>query len=110
MEPTDKTTPEAEPTVTVTFKKPVKLGDASYAAITMREATIGDQVDVTQQGMTTGDVELAIIAKVSGMPVAAVRKIPLGDYGKVQALLANFPSSPATAFGEASSGSAGQPA
>ncbi|MGE4528583.1 MAG: phage tail assembly protein [Rhodospirillaceae bacterium] len=97
-------------TVTIPLPKPIKHGDAEYSAITMREATVGDQLDVTKEGMTAGEIEVAIIAKVSGVPVEVIRKIPLSAYRPVQATLANFPSSPAKGSGDTSSGSAGQPA
>jgi hypothetical protein len=97
-------------TVTIPLPKPIKHGDAKYASITMREATVGDQVDVTKDGMTAGEIEIAIVAKVSGVPVEVIRQIPLAAYRPVQAALANFPSPLGKGSGDTSSGSAGQPA
>lgn len=96
-------------TVTVPLKRRVKHGDAVYTSLTLAEPTVGAQVDVALPGMTPGQVEMALLAKLAGVPVEVIRQVRLADYGSVQAVLANFPYSPATASGEASSASAGQP-
>lgn len=96
---TDKPfTPDPDKTysIVVPLSRPVRHGDAVYNQLTMREPTIGDQVDAVTDGLSRGAAEVAMIAVLCGVPYDVMRKVSVSDYGKLQGMAANFPYSQAT--------------
>lgn len=91
---------------TVTLQRPVSHNGATYASLTMREATVGDQLAVYRPGISTPELEVALIAQLAGVPVEMVRLVRLADYQQLQQVLANFPYSLAS---ESPGPSAGSP-
>lgn len=97
-------------TTTITLKRPITLGDATYSQLTMREPTVGDQLDSWADGMSAGTAEVALTAILCGVSIEVMRKVTLADYRKIQGCLVNFPSSPGPAPAAASSSSPTIPA
>lgn len=81
---------------TVTLKRPVSHNGATYTSLTLREATVGDQLAVYRPSMGQAEMEVALIAHLAGVPVEVLHLVRLADYQQLQQVLANFPYSPAS--------------
>lgn len=79
----------------VPLRRHVTHNGATYAELNIREATVGDQLAVFKPGMSQAEVELALIAHLSGVPKEVIAKVRLGDYQAIQKVLVDFPYSPA---------------
>lgn len=77
-------------TVTVTLSRPIKVGDETRPSLTMREPLIEDQLAVSKEGQSRGDLEVALIARLVDVPIDALKKHPLRDYQRLQKALEGF--------------------
>lgn len=82
-------TPE---TLTITLKRPAKVGEIEYATITLSEPTAGQLEEAGNNGrMDNGTAfNVALIALVANIPVAAARSLLKTDYDKAVRFLAGF--------------------
>jgi ABC-type dipeptide/oligopeptide/nickel transport system permease component len=80
----------------ITLKKPLVLGEITHHTITVREPTI-DEVDQATKQTTKLAVAIALLATVSGIPTAMIRKLPSSEFARAtQAMSAFMPDSPET--------------
>lgn len=98
-------------TATVTFPRPVKIGDNTYAAVTMREPTVEDEIVVAAAAVTGTDQEKEsrLIARLCDLPVEGVQKMKSGQYRELQRPLLVFLSTPWTESAKTSSSSLDSP-
>lgn len=76
-------------TLHFTLTKPVKIGDADYSEITLEEPTAGQlEAALKEPSVTTANIVL--VAAISKMPPAAVRKMCLRDFNKCVQFLEGF--------------------
>lgn len=81
----DEELPDA---LTVTLRKPVTHGDATYTELTLREPIAGELQSVATKNQE--DAQIFLIATISGVPEAAVAKIGTRDLKKAQDFLLTF--------------------
>nr|WP_068436192.1 phage tail assembly protein [Magnetospirillum sp. XM-1]CUW41143.1 conserved protein of unknown function \ len=94
-------------TATVTFPRPVKIGDNTYTAVTMREPTVADEIAVAAESATGTDQEKEsrLIARLCDLPVEGVQQMKSGQYRVLQRPLLVFLSTPWTESAKTSSSS-----
>lgn len=80
----------ALPPEVVPLSRPFIVGDATYTQLTLREPFVEDQLAVEEQGLTQGQIELRLIARLCGVQAEAMRKLPSCDYAKLQRTLYGF--------------------
>ena len=75
--------------LTITLRSPVKLGEASYTHLTLREPTGAQwmEVDKIDNGVES---DIKLIALVSGVPEPAVKQIGARDLRQAAKYLASF--------------------
>jgi len=80
----------AVPPVRVTLSRPFIVGEATYTHLTIREPFVEDQLAVDEPGLTQGQTEFRLIARLSGVQAEALRKLPSCDYMQLQRGLYGF--------------------
>jgi hypothetical protein len=78
------------PPRTIPLRTPLRIGDETRSVLTMREPLLEDQLAVTKPGMSTAELEVALIARLADVPAEALRRHPLRDYQALSAALADF--------------------
>ncbi len=81
-------------TTTVPLTRRLTHDGKVYNSLTIREATVADQLDAITPGMGQAEGEIALVAHLASVPVAVITKVRLVDYRKVQTVVANFPYPP----------------
>jgi hypothetical protein len=81
---------DVEETKTITLKKPVVLNEKTYETLELREPT-GDEIDQAQR-ITASPMacNMELIARVSGAPVAVIKKIGVSQINEASAFLNTF--------------------
>jgi hypothetical protein len=83
-------------THTMPLRRRIVFGEVTYTALTIREPTVADQLDVWVPGMSQAEAEVALLAHLTSVPVGAIHKMAMSDYGAAQRVMANFPYPPET--------------
>lgn len=78
-------------TTTIPLSRAIEHDGRRHDSLTIREATVGDQMDAVLPGMTQAEAEVALVAHLAGVPAVVIRRMRLADYRKVQAVIQNFP-------------------
>ncbi|SIS50007.1 phage tail assembly protein [Insolitispirillum peregrinum] len=84
----------------VSLGSPVHLNGATYHTLHLRPPTVGDQLDAVKPGMSNAEAELALITRLTGVPLEVIRQLLLTDYHRLQEILLGFFSrTPGTSAG-----------
>ena len=75
-------------TLSITLRRPVKIGDVEYAVMTLREPTAGEMEQV--DGESGWAKKVAMIALVSGIPAKLLEEVGVRDIDLATAYLARF--------------------
>ena len=75
-------------TLSITLRRPVKIGDVEYAVMTLREPTAGEMIQLDKLAGWKADVQA--ISLISGIPRAAVIKIGERDARRASEYLGRF--------------------
>ena len=73
----------------ISLKKPLVLGEMSYDSITVREPTISEVEEAMKQPNQLG-IAIALLATVSGIPTAMIRKLPSSEFAKATSAMSAF--------------------
>jgi hypothetical protein len=76
--------------VRVALSRPFIVGEATYTHLSIREPFVEDQLAVDEPGLTQGQTELRLIARLCGVRAEALHKLPSCDYMKLQRSLYGF--------------------
>ena len=78
----------------IPLRKPLTLGELSFDSITVREPTI-DELDQALKQPTQIATAMALLATVSGIPIALIKKVPTSEFTQATNALSSFmPDSP----------------
>lgn len=77
-------------TKTIELKRPVTISGAKVERLTMREPTVGDQIDAQNATKSAADGEVLLIANLCEISPDDVRGLTMRDYRALQAALAGF--------------------
>lgn len=81
---------------TVTLKKPIEFNGQHYYTLTLQEPTL-DQFDQASKQKSNFDAVAVLLAAISGVPTAAIRKLGARDLQECSKFLDAFTlDSPAT--------------
>lgn len=87
---TDKTTPNADGSVTIELTKGITVAGAMVHSLRMREPTVGDQLASDRAGGSDADKELAMMANLCQVAPADLHGLSLRDYKRVQGVFLGF--------------------
>lgn len=91
-------------TITVDLVSPIEHEGTTYPSLTFREANLGDLI-AADKYVTPLEKAAAVMASVSGVPLAAIRKLSVRDVGAVMERAGAFLGNDLTAdTGESSPG------
>jgi uncharacterized protein YjbK len=81
-------------TLTITLKRPAKVGDVEYATLTLVEPTAGQMEEAASNGRVDNGTSfnIALIALVGNIPITAARSLLKTDYDKAVIFLSGFTS------------------
>jgi len=75
-------------TPTVTLSYPIEHGGKTINTVTLRRATVGDTLSIQSEGaQNPAEVELRMVALLSGQPSEVIAKLDMQDYLAIQAAL-----------------------
>lgn len=80
-------TPES---LTITLKRPAKVGDVEYPTITLCEPTAGQLEEAGMNGRTGTAFNVALISINASIPLTAARSLLKTDYDKAVVFLSGF--------------------
>lgn len=75
---------------TVKLEHPIQLEGGELAEITIRRPKVRDARDARTKHANPADQEIALLAKLSGLPPAAIEDLDMADYAKLQEVLTGF--------------------
>ena len=76
---------------TVVLRKPVMLGDVTYAELNLREPTAGELSKATRAGGGNNvDVAISLISQIAEVPITVVGKLSQRDFTEVNDFLGSF--------------------
>lgn len=79
----------AEEEKTLVLRKPVKLGDAEYTSLDLREPTAGELSKASKAGGNV-DIAIALISLIAKVPRGAVEKLSQRDFQEAADFLGSF--------------------
>lgn len=97
MSDTEASADNVEETKTIIFDKPITVNGKNYDSIDLREPN-GDEVDQAQRITFSPMAQnMELIARVAGVPLAVVRKLPVSKINEASEFFKPFlEGSPAT--------------
>ncbi len=75
---------------TIKLKKPIEFGSDTITELNLREPTLGDLQGINLEEMMLADNVMAILSRISGVSLAAIKKLSFQDLAPVSALLGSF--------------------
>ena len=76
---------------TIVLRKPVMLGDVTYAELNLREPTAGELSKATRVGGGNDvDVAISLISQIAEVPITVVGKLSQRDFTEVNNFLGGF--------------------
>lgn len=75
---------------TITLDHPIDFEGRKLSEITLRRPKVSDARDARKKHKDAADQEIALVAQLSGLPPAAIEDLDIGDYAKIQEVLASF--------------------
>lgn len=74
----------------IELEYPIDFEGGKLKSVTLRRPKVGDVVKARKGLKDEADQEVAIIAKLSGLPPAAIEDLDISDYKKIQEVLSGF--------------------
>jgi hypothetical protein len=75
----------------IVLRKPVMLGDVTYAELALREPTAGELSKATRAGGDVGvDIGISLISQIAKMPRGAVEQLCQRDFQEANDFLGSF--------------------
>jgi hypothetical protein len=87
----------AEQLLSMALQYPIEVDGAVISQIRLRRPTVGDVMAANREGGTPAEVELRMVASLSGLSLEAIQRIDMQDYGTLQAMMSRLLSSGAGA-------------
>lgn len=76
---------------TIVLRKPVILGDVTYAELNLREPTAGELSKATRAGGGNNiDVAISMISQIAEVPMGVVSKLSQRDFQEANDFLGGF--------------------
>lgn len=76
---------------TVVLRKPIMLGDVTYAEVNLREPTAGELSKATRAGADNNvDVAISLISQIAGLPMKVVQSFSQRDFQECNDFLGSF--------------------
>ncbi|MDT9105755.1 phage tail assembly protein, partial [Escherichia coli] len=75
---------------TITLSRPLEVNGARLATLTMREPTVDDQLVTSDMKGSEAVKEVSFFANLCEVEPAAIRRLPIRDYVRLQAAYAGF--------------------
>jgi hypothetical protein len=83
-------TTEQNEVVTIKLIRPKPFEGGMLTEISIREPIVDDIVTAKETKGNEGVQEVALIAKLSGLPTSIIRQLSMPDYKKIQEILQDF--------------------
>lgn len=74
----------------ITLKYPIQFEGGELKEISVRRPKVKDVTESKKGKAENSDQEIALIAKLSGLPPAAIEDLDLADYTAIQEVLQSF--------------------
>lgn len=76
---------------TIVLRKPIMLGDVTYAELNLREPTAGELSKATRSGGGNNvDVAISLISQIAEIPAGVVGKLSQRDFQEANDFLGSF--------------------
>lgn len=70
---------------------PVRDPDGgNVARLTLRRPIVSDMLAVARESLTPAEQEVALVAKLTGLPASVIERLDMADYGEVQKVVVGF--------------------
>lgn len=86
------TTPAARAEASVKLAFPITHAGKTVDTLIVRRPKVADMLDVQAQGGGVAEIELAMVARLTGLSAGQVRELDMKDYAAIQAVLRDFTS------------------
>jgi hypothetical protein len=76
---------------TIVLRKPIMLGDVTYAEVILREPTAGELSKATRVGGSNNvDVAISLISQIAKIPLGVVNQMSQRDFTEANDFLGSF--------------------